>query len=60
MNSQMYQDRLKKEFPNYTDKQIAEEAKTRLNNVMQTRVGFLPESMITPQAIKIRSLQSLR
>jgi len=44
MNSQMYQDRLKKEFPNYTDKQIAEEAKTRLNNVMQTRVGFLPES----------------
>jgi|TARA_R100000455_G_C6273437_1_gene131118 hypothetical protein len=44
MNSQKYQDRLKKEFPDYTDKQIAEEAKTRLNNVMQTRVSFLPES----------------
>ncbi len=44
MNSQKYQDRLKKELPDYTEKQIAEEAKTRLNNVMQTRVSFLPES----------------
>ena len=44
MNSPMYAERLKIEFPDYSDEQIAEEAKTRLQNVMQTRVGFLPES----------------
>jgi len=44
MNSQMYQNRLKNEFPDYTDKQIAAETKTRLENVMQAPVVFLPES----------------
>jgi len=44
MNSPMYAERLKMEFPDYTDEEIAEEVKTRLENVMQTRVGFLPES----------------
>ena len=44
LNSQMYQDRLKNQFPDYTDKQIAEETKTRLENVMQAPVVFLPES----------------
>ena len=44
INSPMYVQRLKMEFPDYTDEQIAEEVKTRLENIMQTRVGFLPES----------------
>ena len=44
MRSPKYVERLKKEFPDYTDKQIGQEVKSRLENVMQTRVGFLPRS----------------
>ena len=44
LQSPKYVERLKKEFPNYTDKQIQEEVKSRLENIMQTRVGFLPYS----------------
>ena len=44
LQSPKYVERLKKEFPNYTNEQIGEEIKTRLENVMQTRVGFLPRS----------------
>ena len=44
MRSPKYKERLKKEFPDYTDKQIGQEVKSRLENVMQTRVGFLPRS----------------
>ena len=44
MRSPKYVERLKKEFPDYTDKQIGQEVKSRLENVMQTRVGFLPFS----------------
>ena len=42
--SHKYKERLKKEFPDYSDNQIGQEVKARLNNVMQTRVGFLPRS----------------
>ena len=44
LQSPKYVERLKKEFPDYTNEQIGEEIKTRLENVMQTRVGFLPRS----------------
>tara|TARA_R110001599_G_scaffold320144_3_gene530113 strand:- start:4162 stop:8124 length:3963 start_codon:yes stop_codon:yes gene_type:complete len=44
LQSPKYVERLKKEFPDYTDNQIGQEVKARLNNVMQTRVGFLPRS----------------
>ena len=44
LQSPKYVERLKKEFPDYTDKQIGQEVKSRLENVMQTRVGFLPRS----------------
>ncbi len=44
MRSPKYKERLKKEFPDYTDSQIGQEVKSRLENVMQTRVGFLPRS----------------
>ena len=44
MRSPKYKERLKKEFPDYSDNQIGQEVKARLNNVMQTRVGFLPRS----------------
>ena len=38
IQSPKYRERLKKEFPDYTDKQIGQEVKSRLNNIMQTRV----------------------
>ena len=44
MRSPKYKERLKKEFPDYSDNQIGQEVKSRLENVMQTRVGFLPRS----------------
>ena len=44
MRSPKYKERLKKEFPDYSDNQIGQEVKSRLENVMQTRVGFLPFS----------------
>ena len=44
MRSPKYKERLKKEFPDYNDRQIEQEAKSRLQNVMQTRIGFLPYS----------------
>jgi hypothetical protein len=44
MRSPKYKERLKKEFPDYNDRQIEQESKSRLQNVMQTRVGFLPLS----------------
>ncbi len=44
LQSPKYVERLKKEFPDYTNKQIGQEVKSRLENVMQTRVGFLPRS----------------
>lgn len=44
LQSPKYVERLKKEFPDYTNEQIGQEIKTRLENVMQTRVGFLPRS----------------
>ena len=44
MQSPKYVERLQKEFPNYNKDQIGKEVKSRLENVMQTRVGFLPRS----------------
>jgi hypothetical protein len=44
MQSPKYVERLQKEFPNYNKDQIGKEVKSRLENVMQTRVGFLPFS----------------
>ena len=44
MQSPKYVERLQKEFPNYNKDQIGKEVKSRLENVMQTPVGFLPRS----------------
>jgi hypothetical protein len=57
MRSPKYVERLKKEFPDYTDKQIGQEVKSRLENVMQTRVGFLPfSSDISPSLGSIQGV----
>tara|TARA_R110000824_G_scaffold327568_1_gene514421 strand:+ start:129 stop:980 length:852 start_codon:yes stop_codon:yes gene_type:complete len=44
IQSPKYTERLTDELPDSTPEQIGQEVKSRLNKVMQTKVGFLPES----------------